>query len=137
MPSDREAQIRDTWERWNDGERDPSAMSFDLADGFELESALTGRVFAGRDGLIEWMAEIDENFESWRLRIDEVREVAPDRHLVLGGVHLRGRGSGVELDQPIGWVLDFEGETLARLRNLADHESAIAAAQRGRGSPTA
>ena len=60
-----------------------------------------------------------------------------DRFLILGRVHLRGRGSGVELDQPIGWVLDFEGESLARLRNLADHESAIAAAQRGRGSPTA
>jgi hypothetical protein len=132
MPDDlaaaREALIRETWARWNAGERDPSAIGAGLAEGFVLESALTGRVFHGRQGLIDWMAEIDDNFGAWRIRIEEIRAAGPDRFLILGSVHMRGRGSGVELDQPIGWVIEFEGELTRRLRNFASHEAAIEAA---------
>jgi hypothetical protein len=124
---DREAIIRETWARWNEGVRDPEAMGTGLAEGFVLQSALTGRVFHGRQGLIDWMSEIDENFGAWNLRIDEIRPVTPDRYLVLGGVHLKGRGSGLELDQPIGWVIEFEGELTTRLLNFASHEEAIEA----------
>jgi hypothetical protein len=74
------------------------------------------------------MAEIDENFESWRLTIGEIREIRTDRYLVLGRVHLRGRGSGVEFDQPVAWLLDWEGDLLCRLRNFVDYGMAIAAA---------
>ena len=35
-------------------------------------SALTGRVFRGRQGLVDWMAEIDENFGAWNLKLDLV-----------------------------------------------------------------
>ena len=128
MTEDREALIRETWERWNAGVRDPDAMGYGLAEGFVLESALTGRVFHGREGLVEWMAEIDENFGAWNLRIDEIRAAGQDRYVVLGGVHLEGRGSGLELDQPIGWVIEFEGELTTRLRNFTSHEEAIEAA---------
>jgi ketosteroid isomerase-like protein len=128
VSDDREAQIRRQWERWNAGDRE-SHMG-EVAEDFVVESAVTGRSFTGRAGLVEWMAEIDESFEGWRLWIDEVREITNDRYLVLGGVHLRGRGSGVEFDQPIGWVVDFRGESVVRLRNLADHDAAIAAANR-------
>ena len=128
MTREREALIRETWERWNAGERDPDTLGNGLAEGFVVESALTGRVFRGRQGLVDWMAEIDENFGAWNLRIDEIRAVAADRYLVLGGVHMRGRGSGVEFDQPIGWVVEFEGELTSRLRNFASHAAAIEAA---------
>jgi hypothetical protein len=126
MSAEREAEIRDLWEQWNSGGR--ASIVGDLTDDFLLESAVTGRTFKGREGIVEWMAEIDESFEGWRLWIDEIREVRADRYLVLGGVHLRGRGSGVEFDQPIGWILDFDGDSLARLLNVAGHEAAIEAA---------
>jgi ketosteroid isomerase-like protein len=128
MSAGREALIRRQWERWNAGDRE-SHMG-EIAEDFVVESVLTGRTFEGPAGLADWMAEIDESFESWRTWIDEVREVTTDRYLVLGGVHLRGRGSGVEFDQPIGWVVDFSGDRVARLRNLADHDAAIAAVDR-------
>jgi SnoaL-like domain len=128
---DREAQIRETWELWNAGIRDPDRMGQGLTDDFELYSALTGRVFNGRDGLIEWMAEIDDSFDAWNLRIDEIRPVGEDRFLVLGGVHLHGRGSGVEFDQPIGWVVEFENGLTRRLFNFASHEEAIEAVEAG------
>lgn len=128
---DFEAQIRETWELWNAGIRDPDRMGYGLADDFELSSALTGRVFRGREGLVEWMAEIDDNFDAWNLRIDEIRPAGEERFLVLGGVHLHGRGSGVEFDQPIGWLVEFENGLTKRLSNFASHEDAIKAAEAG------
>jgi hypothetical protein len=128
VASDREALIRDTWERWNAGVRDPDAMPA-IAEDFELSSALTGRVFHGREGLVEWMAEIDENFDAWNVRIDEIRPAGTDRYLILGGVHLHGRGSGVEFEQPIGWITEMEGDVTKRLSTFASHEEAIAAAE--------
>jgi hypothetical protein len=130
VSSDRDALIRETWKRWNEGARDPDQMGAGLTEDFLLESALTGRIFHGREGLVEWMAEIDESFDAWNLRIDEIRQVRSDRYLVLGGVHLHGRGSGVEFDQPVGWVVDFDGDLTRRLSNYASHEEAIEAAVR-------
>jgi SnoaL-like domain len=98
VPDERAAEletlVRRIWDRWNAGERDPTAMGPGVTDDFVLESAMTGRTFRGRDGLVEWMTEIDENFGAWRLWIDEVRPRGADCLLILGGVHLRGRGSG-------------------------------------------
>jgi hypothetical protein len=131
VASDREKLIRETWKRWNAGERDPDQLGSGLTDDFELHSALTGRVFHGRQGVSDWMAEIDGSFGAWRLHVDEVRPAGPDRYLVLGGVHLQGRGSGVEFDQPIGWVVEFEGDLTRRLFNFASHEEAIEAADAG------
>ena len=130
MAVDREAIIRETWERWNAGVRDPDAFGgAGVTDDFTLSSALTGRVFHGREGLVAWMAEIDENFDAWNLRIDEIRATGKDRYVVLGGVRLHGRGSGVELDQPIGWVVEFEGDLGKRLLNFSSHDEAIEAAE--------
>ena len=129
VSSDREAVIRETWERWNAGVRDPDEMGSGLTDDFTLSSALTGRVFHGRQGLVDWMAEIDESFGAWNPsnRRDPRRGRGSIRRP--GGVHLEGRGSGLELDQPIGWVIEFEGDLTSRLYNFASHEEAIEAAE--------
>ncbi len=122
----REALIRGAYERWNAGER--GALADDITDDFVLDSTLTGQTFHGRQGFAEWMDEIDSNFDAWQLHLGELRRVAPDRYVALGSVHLRGRGSGVEFDQPVGWVFEFEGEKVARMQTLPSHEAAIDAA---------
>ncbi len=93
VSSDREAVIRETWERWNAGVRDPDEMGSGLTDDFTLSSALTGRVFHGRQGLVDWMAEIDESFGAWNLRIDEIRAAGEDRYVVLAAYTWRGAGA--------------------------------------------
>ena len=47
--------------------------------------------------------------------------------VVLGNVHFRGRGSGVEADQPVAWVARFREEKLVRLQTYVDHQEALAA----------
>ena len=101
--ADGERLIREIWRRWNEGDRgwDPGIVDPEL----EIRSMLTGRTYRGRAEVEQWMAEIDEQFEQWNLHIDEVEEVAADRFLLTGKLEVRGRQSGVDLDQPLTWVV--------------------------------
>jgi hypothetical protein len=122
----REQSVRNVFERWNTGVRElpPDEVDPDAV----VYSAMTGDTFRGIDGIRRWMAEIDQQFEEWLLTIDEIRSVSSERLLVLGAVHFRGRASGAEFDQPMGWLVDFEGELVAALHNIAGHDAAIEAA---------
>jgi ketosteroid isomerase-like protein len=118
--------IRREWERWNAGEReiDAEAVHPDLV----VYSAMTNSTYQGHEGLRRWMAEIDDQFEDWRLLIDQFRDAPDGRLLALGSVHFRGRTSGVEFNQPMAWLLAFAGGQLIELRNIPDHAQALEAA---------
>jgi ketosteroid isomerase-like protein len=122
----REQVVRDVYERWNAGVRE--IQPDEIVPDAVVYSAMTGDSFQGIDGIRRWMAEIDQQFDEWLLTIDEIRGVSSDRLLVLGAVHFRGRSSGAEFDQPMGWLVDFEGERIAALHNIAGHDAAIEAA---------
>jgi ketosteroid isomerase-like protein len=87
--------------------RGPTDVPTDLvAPEIEFVSPLTdlrGRPYRGYDEAREWMRDVREQFETWEYTVDELRE-AGDAVLALGHVHLKGRGSGVVLDQTEpGW----------------------------------
>ena len=126
MSDDREQLVRRTFERWNAGERvlPPEEIHPDAV----VYSAMTGDTFRGVDEIRDWMAEIDEQFEDWQLSIEEVRDAPEGRLLVLGSVHFRGRSSGVEFDQPMGWIVDFKDGRTCALHNITGHDAAIEAA---------
>jgi ketosteroid isomerase-like protein len=88
-------------------------------------------VLRGVDGLRTWFTEIDEQFGRWQLDVDEIREANPDRLLVLGSIHLRGRESGVEFEQPMAWLIDFREGRLLRIQMYVDRSEALAAAGLG------
>ena len=115
--------VRKLWERWDAGDReiDMEVTHPDLV----VYSAMTNAVYRGHEGLRRWQAEIDDQFEDWRLSIDQFREASDGRLLVLGAVHFQGRTSGVEFDQPVGWLLTFAGGQVIELRNIADHAEAL------------
>ena len=122
------ARIREAIERWNRGDR--TAPLEDIDPNVEIRTgigdAFQGEPFRGHEGARQWLAGLDENFETWEILIDECREQG-DIVLVLGGVRAKGRGSGIELEQPIGWVYEFRGDKMIRLHTYYDREQAIAA----------
>jgi ketosteroid isomerase-like protein len=118
--------VRRNFDRWNSGDRE---IRLDEVDPeLELHSRILGRVVRGPDGLRTWFQEIDQQFEEWRLQIAEVREVDRDRLLVLGEIHLRGRGSKVEFDQPMAWLMDFRDGRVLRLEMFVVQSEALEAA---------
>jgi ketosteroid isomerase-like protein len=101
---------------WAEGVRE---IPSDLAHpGIEIVSPLAsvrGTPYRGYDGLREWISDVEEQFESWEYKLDEVREgTDPDTVVGLGGIHLVGRGSGVAIDQPAAWLVRFAADGRVR-----------------------
>ena len=122
----REELIRRMFDRWNAGEReiDPQLVHHDVV----VHSGMTGATYHGHDGVRRYFAEIDDHFEDWDLSIDEFRDAPEDRLLALGALHLRGRGSGVEFDQPVAWLFTFAGSQVTEVRAIPDRAQALEAA---------
>jgi ketosteroid isomerase-like protein len=85
---------------------------------------VTGREqYRGHAGYWEWVKTMEESFETWRLEPEHFEELG-DAVLVLGSMHLRGRASGVELDQETGWIVDVRDGVMLRLRTFISHAEA-------------
>ena len=97
----------------------------------ELHSAIIGgaeaRVFRGHDGFRQWYAEITESFEELRTELTEYRDLG-DRVLAFGRTFARGRGSGVEIDSPTGWLFTVRRGKVLRAEGFLSRDGALAAA---------
>jgi hypothetical protein len=74
-----------------------------------------------------WMSEIDEQFESWAVGIDEMRLLAPEAYIAHGWIHARRRHSGLDLDQAASWLVDVSDGRLLRIRNFIGASARAAA----------
>jgi ketosteroid isomerase-like protein len=122
----RQELVRRVLKRWNAGERAIDLL--EIHPDVVFHSGLTNTTYRGHEGLLRWMAEVDEQFEAWHSSVDEFREVGEERLLALGSVHLKGRTSGVEFDQPMSWLITFAGDHVTELRTIPDHVQALEAA---------
>jgi hypothetical protein len=120
-----ERLIRDIWRRWNDGERDTEIEEMD--PGIEIHSALAKNVYSGSSGLAAWISEIDEQFTSWELGIDELRRLAPESYIVHGSIRAQGRTSGLDLDQPASWLIGLREGRVCLIRNFIGSDAHAAA----------
>jgi ketosteroid isomerase-like protein len=99
--------VRQLFARWNSGDHTIQTEYLDPA--VELHSPLasvSGEPFRGHAGIREWTESIDAQFAEFRTHADEMHEV-DDQVVAVGIIHLRGRASGVELDQPAVWTVHF------------------------------
>jgi hypothetical protein len=69
--------------------------------------------------------DTDENFETFEPHF-ELREVG-ERVLAWGTISVRGKGSGIEMDVPIGGVFDFRNGKIARWQDFGSKEKALEA----------
>src|SRR5436190_7111799 len=67
---------------------------------FEPISAPIAGVYQGHTGVRRFFADNVDSFESFRVHYTDVRDLGNDRLLVIGKLHLRTRGSGIETDFP-------------------------------------
>jgi hypothetical protein len=118
------ASVTELVDRWNSGQRTIPA-SVDPA--VELESpfsAVRGEPYRGHEGIREWVSAIDDQFSLWRITTDEMRAVG-ENVLQIGRVHLRGRASQIELDQPFAVVATFGTDNrITRIRIYTEIDAA-------------
>ena len=83
-----------------------------------------GGVYRGHDGLRQYVADLLDAFEFVRVEVAgglAVGEIA----LLVGRIHVRGGGSGIEATMPAGWVLKVRSEKVVSFRAFREPERAI------------
>jgi hypothetical protein len=83
--------------------------------------------YTGHAGLREMLADIRESWEQIEMTPHAILD-AGDRFVVLGRFHIRGRGSGVDLESPCCQALWFERGLVVRDCQFQDCEAALRAA---------
>jgi uncharacterized protein len=125
--------VRTLIEEWNRGDVD--ALIARATEDFEWHPALVesveGEAFRGHDGFREFLSGWKETWESWDLEAEELRDLG-EQVLALTRVRARGRGSGLEIDQPFAHLFEFRDRQVCRGQTFFDRDEAVAFAE-GRG----
>ena len=112
------------------GQRDDIPAALDCLDP-DLEwiplRAATEGAYQGHRGYEKFVADTRESFEIFEPRF-EFRDLG-DRVLAWGAIHVRGSGSGVEMDVPVGGIFDFRNGRIARWQDFGSKERAFEVAE--------
>ena|SRR5271166_4947238 len=116
-------------EAYNRGEVDAFAdlttADFEwLTAGFGI---IEGVPLYGREGIEKYFRDLRDFWEDLSIIANEFRDLG-DRVLVLGRVEGRGKGSGVEVDSPLGLIGEFRSGKMSQGRTYLDQGEALRAA---------
>jgi ketosteroid isomerase-like protein len=92
-----------------------------------IAATVEGGSIKGHDDFRRFFAELHETWETFRISSDDLREVG-GQVMGIGRLTAKGRGSELELDQPIYTVLWFRGDRIERMQSFLGREDAEAAA---------
>ncbi|MDQ3759398.1 MAG: nuclear transport factor 2 family protein [Actinomycetota bacterium] len=83
--------------------------------------------YHGHDGIRTFFADNQESFERFEPVIDEARDLGGNV-LVIGSIHVRGRGSGVDTVVPMAGIATYRYGKLTRWEDFRERERALEAA---------
>jgi ketosteroid isomerase-like protein len=109
-----------------DGTKFDQLLALD-AEIVPVRAAIEGTTYRGREAGSQYVAAVDDSWESLRWEVEEVRE-AGESVLALGHIRGRGRGTGAAIDTRGGWVAQFRDGLLTRFRTCTSREEALEAA---------
>jgi ketosteroid isomerase-like protein len=115
-------------EAWNRGDREGFLSLWDEeAEFYPLRAQLERKSYRGRDGIERFMAEMAEQWDYVRFEIDEARD-AGEQVVGIGRFRARGRGSGVDINVPLGVLIRVTRDKIAFVRLFTEPAEALEAA---------
>ena len=109
-------------------QRDAAALIALTHPEVEWRSAFAvskGGLYVGHSGIREYVADMNDAWDIVRLDVDQERRVG-DVVILVGRIHYRGKGSGVEDDTESGYVLTFGNGKVIGFRPFRDPEASLA-----------
>ena len=85
-----------------------------------------GGVYRGYAGMKRYVRDLEDAWEIVRADVDDAVGVGAVV-LLVGRLHYRGRGSGVETESPAGWMLKFRQGRVVRFQAFREPEQALEA----------
>ena len=112
---------------------DPGTMIAASDPEFEMHLVGAGGepvYYAGASGIRAFFRDVAQTWESFCFEATDVRDLG-DRVLVLGEVRGRGRGSGIDVNDRWGWIIQLRDGRATSLRGFVNHREALEAAGLG------
>lgn len=94
-----------------------------------LRAVLEGSVYRGHEGLREWLVDVADDWESQSVEVHEIHALESGEVLLEARLHIRYRGSGVDVEALGAWLCEFRDGLVSRIRFYKDRESAVEAAE--------
>jgi ketosteroid isomerase-like protein len=114
--------------------RRDSAAVFDLYDPYVVwdasrteRGAITGKVVQGREGLLKWLREWYEPWETLDDTLEELIDAGQQRVVTVVVQRGRGRASGVEVENRLGGVWTVQDGKIIRVVWFPSREDALEA----------
>jgi ketosteroid isomerase-like protein len=85
-----------------------------------------GGVYRGYEGTRRYMSDLGDAWEIGRADVDDALGLG-DVAVLVGRIHYRGKGSGVESESPAGWMLKFREGRVTCFRAFREPEQALEA----------
>ena len=99
-------------------------MSHHDVEWYSFFALAEGGVYRGHEGTRRYMSDLADAWEIARAEVDDALAVGAVVVLV-GRIHYRGKGSGVESSSPSGWMLKFRTGKLICFRAFRDPEQVL------------
>ena len=121
--------VRRSIDGWNRGDVD--AFGQDAHPDIEFFSAIM-RQAEGDERAFHGSREMREYWEEWHslwdlhVEVSEIRDLG-DTVLAFGGMRVRGKGSGVEVESPVAYVFEFDEGLFRKVRAYLDLGNALKA----------
>ena len=111
--------------------RDIEAFLAELDPEVEYHAALPmvggDAVYRGHEGIRERLGEVWDVLAETEFEFPEIRDLG-DRIVAVGRFRARGKGSGVEVEMPVAYVIEGRGPKAIRVRTYLDPKEALEAA---------
>jgi uncharacterized protein len=104
-------------------------LSDPACEWMPFRAQLEGMTYRGHEGVRQFVRDMDEDWEAFRIDPVEFHERA-DRVVVIGQVNALGRGSGVDVDSVAGFVFELRSGRLAKLISYSDPAAALEVLER-------
>jgi ketosteroid isomerase-like protein len=83
--------------------------------------------FRGREGMRRFWEDTRESFDVFQISLSEVHDLG-DRIVGIGKIKIKGKGSGIETEIPMGAIATFRDGRLIHFMDYGDRDEALVAA---------
>jgi ketosteroid isomerase-like protein len=119
--------VRGSFEAFRAGDYDRALEAFDPAVVYDLTHFPEGRVYHGREGVVEAFRNWMSAFEDYRQELDELVDAGGDHVIAVVHEFGRGRGSGVETQRSTAGLWTLRDARAIRIRFYDSKEEALQA----------
>jgi ketosteroid isomerase-like protein len=124
VPEDNVQTTRRAFDYINRGDREAlRELTAPSAEIVPLRAALEGTVYRGENSFDEFWAAVDESWETIGIEAEEITDYG-DRVLVIGRLRGRAKGTDVEVDSPMAWVMAIADGKMTKMRTYLDIDEA-------------